>query len=210
MICLFRKWLVIALNGGSLSEEKLSFWEKNWQYITDSYLPCNILGIVSHGVFSEVFIYLFINKKVIQAVQCQIVKTILYTQYIHRIWVNFKQMSDLERTFGVENTQWMKIVSDRAFSIARTTDAQWSLFSLKCRTFGLGQTNWTDKFWGICKVRHLGYFRLTYQHPFWWQSLILVFFIIQSLFLQKSKPLYPHPKYLFRKGIESLVVISVL
>ena len=30
-----------------------------------------------------------------------------------------------------------------------TTDAQWSLFSLKYRTFGLEQTNWADKFWGI-------------------------------------------------------------
>ena len=42
---------------------------------------------------------------------------------------------------------------------ARTTDAQWSLFSLKSRIFGLGQTNWADKFWGIW-----GYFRPTYQH----------------------------------------------
>jgi hypothetical protein len=30
-----------------------------------------------------------------------------------------------------------------------TTDAQWSIFSLKSQTFGLGQTNWADKFWGI-------------------------------------------------------------
>jgi hypothetical protein len=30
-----------------------------------------------------------------------------------------------------------------------TTDAQWSLFSLKSRYFGLGQTNWADKFWGV-------------------------------------------------------------
>jgi hypothetical protein len=28
-------------------------------------------------------------------------------------------------------------------------DAQWSLFSSKYQTFGLGQTNWADKFWGI-------------------------------------------------------------
>ena len=32
---------------------------------------------------------------------------------------------------------------------SRTTDAQWSLFPLKSRTFGLGQTYWADKFWGI-------------------------------------------------------------
>ena len=29
------------------------------------------------------------------------------------------------------------------------TDAQWSLFSLKSRTFELEPTNWADKFWGI-------------------------------------------------------------
>ena len=33
--------------------------------------------------------------------------------------------------------------------VARTTNAQWSLFLLKSRTFGLEQTNWADKFWGI-------------------------------------------------------------
>ena len=32
---------------------------------------------------------------------------------------------------------------------ARTTDAQWSLFSLKSQTFGLGQTIWADRFGGI-------------------------------------------------------------
>ena len=31
----------------------------------------------------------------------------------------------------------------------RTTNTQWSLFSLKSRTFRLGQTNWADKLWGI-------------------------------------------------------------
>ena len=34
-------------------------------------------------------------------------------------------------------------------TLTRTTDAQWSLFSLRSQTFGLGQTNWVDKFWGI-------------------------------------------------------------
>ena len=39
-----------------------------------------------------------------------------------------------------------------ACNAARTTDAQWSLFSSKSQTLGLGQTNWADKFlglWGI-------------------------------------------------------------
>ena len=31
----------------------------------------------------------------------------------------------------------------------RTTNAQWSLFSSKSQTFGLGQTIWEDKYWGI-------------------------------------------------------------
>ena len=43
---------------------------------------------------------------------------------------------------------------------ARTTDAQWSLFSSKSKTFGLGHTIWANKFWGI-----KGYFQTIYQHP---------------------------------------------
>ena len=31
----------------------------------------------------------------------------------------------------------------------RTKDAQWSLFTSMSQTFGLGQTIWADKFWGI-------------------------------------------------------------
>ena len=44
---------------------------------------------------------------------------------------------------------------------------------------------------------HLEYFRPNYQHPFGTVSPLSMFFIIQSLFLQKTKSLYPHPKYLF-------------
>ena len=36
---------------------------------------------------------------------------------------------------------------------------------------------------------HLEYFRQNYQHPFWYSESI-----IQPLFLQKTKPLYPHPQ----------------
>ena len=38
--------------------------------------------------------------------------------------------------------------------LSRTRDAQWRkpFFSLKSRTFGLGQTNWADKFWGIWDI----------------------------------------------------------
>ena len=39
----------------------------------------------------------------------------------------------------------------------------------------------------------MGYFRRNSQHPFWY-----MFSIIQPLFLQKTKSLYPTPRYLFR------------
>ena len=69
---------------------------------------------------------------------------------------------------------------------------QWSLFSLKSRTFRLGQTNWADKFWGIW-----GIFGKTISTHFGTVSPLAMFSIIQPLFLQKNKPLYPHPnKYL--------------
>ena len=74
----------------------------------------------------------------------------------------------------------------------RTTNVQWSLFSLKSRTFGLGQTNWADKFWGVW-----GIFSQTNSTHFGTVSPLSMFSIIQPLFLQKTKPLYPQPKYLF-------------
>ena len=60
----------------------------------------------------------------------------------------------------------------------------------KSRTFGLGQ-----KFW-LTFFEAFGYFRLDYQHPFF-GTVSSMFSIIQLLFLQKTKPLYPTPKYLF-------------
>ena len=63
-------------------------------------------------------------------------------------------------------------------------------FSLKSRTFGLGQTNWADKFWGIC-----GIFGQTISTHI---GRVSPLSIIQPLFVQKTKPLYPLPKYLFR------------
>ena len=64
---------------------------------------------------------------------------------------------------------------------------------LKSRTFGLGQTNWADKFWGIW-----GIFSQTIRTPSDTQSTCFPLF---SLILQKTRPLYPHPKYLFGIGI---------
>jgi hypothetical protein len=69
-------------------------------------------------------------------------------------------------------------------------------FSLKSRTFGLGQTNWANKLTGIW-----GIFGQTISTHFGTVSPLSMFSIIQPLFLQKTKPLYPHPKYLFGIGI---------
>ena len=49
-------------------------------------------------------------------------------------------------------------------------------------------------------LRHLGYFRTISTH-FGTLCSLSMFSIIQPLFLQKTKPLYPHPKYLFGIGI---------
>ena len=56
-------------------------------------------------------------------------------------------------------------------------------------TFGLGQSNWADKFWGIW-----GIFGQTISTHFGTVSPLFMFSIIQPLFLQKTKPLNPHPK----------------
>ena len=84
---------------------------------------------------------------------------------------------------------------EKCFS-ARTKDAQWSLFSSKSQTFGLGHTNWPDEFWGIWGI--FGQFISTH---FGTVSPLSMFSTNQPSFLQKAKPLYPHPKYLFRIGI---------
>ena len=78
----------------------------------------------------------------------------------------------------------------------RTTDYQWNIFLSKPWTFGLGKTVWADKFWGIC-----GIFSQTISTHFGTVSPLSIFSIIQPLFSQKTKPLYPHPNYLFGIGI---------
>jgi hypothetical protein len=55
---------------------------------------------------------------------------------------------------------------------------------------------WADKLWGIW-----GIFSQTISTHFCKVSLLPMFSIIQPLFLQKTKPFYPHPKYLFVLGI---------
>jgi hypothetical protein len=56
---------------------------------------------------------------------------------------------------------------------------------------------WADKLGQF--LGHLQYFLPNYQRPFWYSEYM--FSIIQTLFLQKTKPLYPHPKYSFGVGI---------
>ena len=59
-----------------------------------------------------------------------------------------------------------------------TTDYGCPIFSLKSRTFGLGQTNWANKFWGIW-----GIFGQTISTHFGAVSPLPMFSIIQPLFL---------------------------
>ena len=77
------------------------------------------------------------------------------------------------------------------YLVPRTTDAQWSLFSLKPQTFGLcrqfGQINFGA--FGVF-LAHIGT-----------MSPLSMFSINQPLFLQKTKPLYPNPEYLSGIGI---------
>jgi hypothetical protein len=56
-------------------------------------------------------------------------------------------------------------------------------FSLNSRTFGLGQTNWADKFWDIWGI----FGRIISTH-FGTVSRLSMFSIIQPLFLQKLSP----------------------
>ena len=64
------------------------------------------------------------------------------------------------------------------------------------KPFGLGQTIWADKFGSICGI--FGQFISTH---FGTVSPLSMFLINQPLFLQKTQPLHPNPKYLFGIGI---------
>ena len=72
-----------------------------------------------------------------------------------------------------------------------------AFFLSKSQTFGIGQTIWADKFWGIWSI--LNQFIITH---FGIVNPLSIFFINQPLFLQKTKPLYPNPKYLLGLGFE--------
>jgi hypothetical protein len=69
-------------------------------------------------------------------------------------------------------------------------------FFRKSQNFGLGQTLWAKKFGGIWGI--FGRFISTH---FVTVSPLSMFSIYQPLFLQKTKPLYPNPKYLFGIGV---------
>ena len=66
-------------------------------------------------------------------------------------------------------------------------------FFQKSQTFRLGQTNWAESFWGIW-----GIFGWTINTHFVTVGSLSMFL---PLFLQKTKPLYPTPKYLFGSGV---------
>jgi hypothetical protein len=69
-------------------------------------------------------------------------------------------------------------------------------FFIESQTFGLGQTIWADKCWGIW-----GIFSQFISTHFGSVSTMSLFSINQPFSLQKTKSLYPNPKYLFGIGI---------
>ena len=101
----------------------------------------------------------------------------------------------------VSNNYLLQIKATLCSLTPRTTDTQWSLLSLKSRTFGLGQTNWANKFWVIW-----GIFSRTISIHFDVVSPLSMFSIIQPLFLQKTKPVFSHPKCSF--GIGSWIWVA--
>ena len=69
-------------------------------------------------------------------------------------------------------------------------------FFIKIPNFWAWTENWADTFWGIW-----GIFGQFISAHFGTVSPLSMFSINQSLILQKTKPLYPNPKYLFGIGI---------
>ena len=55
---------------------------------------------------------------------------------------------------------------------------------------------WADKL-GRQILGHLGFLR----HPFWYSGSLVHIFHYSTIVSTKTKPLYPHPKYLFGIGI---------
>ena len=109
------------------------------------------------------------------------------------VWSNFcqnhKWLGELIFNF-FQNI--IKPNSDFCFFWLKLRTPNEAFFPLKFRTFGLEQTNWADKFWGI-----LGIFGQAISTHFGTVRPLSIFSITLPLFLQKPKPLYPHPKYLF-------------
>ena len=97
-------------------------------------------------------------------------------------------------------SSWMVLWSKKYADVSLLPSTDWGRpmkqFFIKIKNFWA----WADKVSKLI-LGHLVYFWPKYQHPFWYSESLVMFFIIQPLFLQKTKPLYPHPKYLFGIGI---------
>ena len=73
-------------------------------------------------------------------------------------------------------------------TMPRTTDAQRSLFSMVSQTFGLKQTNWADKFWGIWGI--FGWTISTIS-PLSMGKWIWLFFLKKTLVFRPNTYIYP-------------------
>ena len=79
----------------------------------------------------------------------------------------------------------------------RTTDAQWSLFSSKSQTFGLGQVIWAGKFWGISGV--FGRFISSHFRP---SFLVWVHILHWSTIISTKNSAFIFKSQIFRLGFE--------
>ena len=103
---------------------------------------------------------------------------------VQKLWIPFSFWK-IKKWF--DKVLWIYKNVDGWLWRSPTMDAQWSLFFIEIQNFWAGQTNWADKFWGIW-----GIFGWTISIHFGTVIPLFIFSIIPTIFLQKTKPLYPH------------------
>ena len=98
-----------------------------------------------------------------------------------------------------------------------TTDTLCRLFSLKSQTFGLGQTNWADKSWGIWRV--LGQtFRTRFEtvHVFHYSTIIStklsLYIHIPNIYLEMGFEFEPQSirdlAFMYPQSVYSILIMS--
>ena len=116
--------------------------------------------------------------------------SLLNSHYSKSDWPSFpRQMPRLMRQYCKHNEQLPTQLWERRHGLRTLIEV---FFSLKSQTFGLEQTIWADKFWGIWGI--FGWF---ISSCFDVVSPLSLFSNYQPLILLKTKLLYPNSKYSF-------------